>query len=218
MQVGLETALVAKMKAEEELLAIQEQFDVLKTERDSALVYLPLKEKVDTLSDQISLKEVECQSVLERVSRLEKDSKALQGELKSCRSSLEREQNRADAAEKRAEELSSSLQTSQFDLGASTEMSTYWCTEWKKLATDAQEMCVDFSAITLRSRWDPKGRRVYVPEEAFGDDSGKAEVPLEVGLGQQSGGTEVNLQPEVTEQVPQPEAGGVVDGGGECLT
>ncbi|MED6111871.1 hypothetical protein PIB30_056356 [Stylosanthes scabra] len=213
--VGLERALVAKTKAEEELLAAQDQLALLKAERDSALTYLPLKEKVDSLNDELSVKEGERQSALERVSRLEEDVKVLQTELKSCCTSLEQEQRRAEVAEKKAEELSLSLHKSQFDLGAANEMSTYWCKKWKKLATAAKEMCqetleivldqvshlcpgVDFSAISLKSRWDPKGRRIYVPEGAAGGDVNMAKASPEV------------------DQEQQPEAGDRVDGGGEC--
>ncbi|MED6181769.1 hypothetical protein PIB30_022369 [Stylosanthes scabra] len=141
LQIGLEKAFVTKTKAEEELLAAQDQVTLLKAERDSAMAYLPLKQKVDALNNDLSVKEWERQSALERVSRLEEDIKVMQTELKSCRASLEQEQGRAEAAEKKAEELSSSLRQSQFDLGAANESATYWCTEWKKLATEAQEMC-----------------------------------------------------------------------------
>ncbi|MED6180193.1 hypothetical protein PIB30_008051 [Stylosanthes scabra] len=98
MQVGLESALAAKTKAEQELLAAQ---------------------------DQLSVKEGERQSDLERVPRLKDDIKVLQTELKSCRSSLEQEQKRAEVAENKDVELSSSLHKSQLDLGAANEMSTY---------------------------------------------------------------------------------------------
>ncbi|MED6222719.1 hypothetical protein PIB30_067072 [Stylosanthes scabra] len=200
LQVGLETALAAKTKAEEELLAAQGQVALLKVERDSALTYLPLKEKVDTLNDELSMKEGEHQSALELVTQLEEDIKVLQTERKSCRSSLEQEQKRAEVAEKKAEELSSSHHKSQFDLGAATEMPNYWCTEWKKLDTDAKEM------------------RIYVPEGASGDDVDMEEVPPEVDHEQEPGEIGIDLQPRTTEQVPQPEAGDGVDGGGECPT
>ncbi|MED6167461.1 hypothetical protein PIB30_002943 [Stylosanthes scabra] len=193
-------ALVAKTKAEEELLAAQDQVTLLKAERDSAMAYLPLKEKVDALNDDLSVKEGERQSALERVSRFEEDIKVMQAELKSCRASLEQERGRAEAAEKKVEELSSSLRQSQFDLGAANETATYWCTKWKKLATDAQEMCqetleivldqvshfcsgVDFSTISLKSRWGPKGRRTYVPEGAPSGDVDMAEASPVVGQG-----------------------------------
>ncbi|MED6205422.1 hypothetical protein PIB30_017454 [Stylosanthes scabra] len=220
MQIGLEKALVAKTKAEEELLAAQDQVALLKAERDSAMAYLPLKEKVDALNDDLSVKEGERQSALERVSRLEEDIKVMQTELKSCRASLGQERGRAEAAEKKVEELSSSLQQSQFDLGAANETSTYWCTEWKKLATDAKEMCqetleieldqvshlcpgVDFSAISLKSCWDPKGRRIYVPEGASGGDVDMAKASPVVDQEQQLA---------VIDQVPQSEVGEQVVG------
>ncbi|MED6162713.1 hypothetical protein PIB30_073151, partial [Stylosanthes scabra] len=75
LQVGLESSLAAKTKAEEELLAARDQVAVLMAERDSALAYLPLQEKVDALTDQLSVKEGKHQSTLERVSRLEEDVK-----------------------------------------------------------------------------------------------------------------------------------------------
>ncbi|MED6205372.1 hypothetical protein PIB30_016958 [Stylosanthes scabra] len=109
LQVGLESALAAKTKAEEELLAARDQVVVLKVERDSAMAYLPLQEKVDTLTDQLFVKEGERQSALEWVSQLEEDVKVLRTELKSCRSSLVREQKRDGTAEKKVEDLSSSL-------------------------------------------------------------------------------------------------------------
>ncbi|MED6111361.1 hypothetical protein PIB30_051664 [Stylosanthes scabra] len=226
LQIGLEKALVAKNKAEEELLDAQDQVSLLKAERDSAMSYLPLKEKVDSLNDGLSVKEGERQSALEQVSRLEEDIKVLQTKLKSCHASLEQERGKAEVAEKKVEALSSSLRQSQFDLGAANETSTYWCTEWKKLATEAKEMCqetleivldqvshlcpgVDFSAINLKSRWDPKGRRIYVPEGASSGDADMVEASPEVGQEQQS---------IVTEQVLQSEAGEKAVKGGEYPT
>ncbi|MED6219890.1 hypothetical protein PIB30_040011 [Stylosanthes scabra] len=135
-QLGLEGALKAKTKAEEELLSVKDQLSVLKVERDSALECLPLKEKADSLAQRLSQKEP------------------------------------------------SWIRTSR-------------CTEWKSLSTEAQEMCqetleivldevshlcpgVDFSAITLRTHWDLKGRRTHVPEELLGDGAEVAETLPEV--------------------------------------
>ncbi|MED6218858.1 hypothetical protein PIB30_030417 [Stylosanthes scabra] len=109
MQVGLESAIATRAKAEKELLAAQDQVVVLKVEWDSVLTYPHLNEKVDTLTDQLSMKGGERQSALERESHLEEDIKVLQTELQSCRSSLEREQKRAEVAEMNAEALTSSL-------------------------------------------------------------------------------------------------------------
>ncbi|MED6156889.1 hypothetical protein PIB30_018635 [Stylosanthes scabra] len=66
-QLGFEVALKAKTKTKEELLAVKDQLFVLKVERDSALEYLPLKEKAESLAQQLSQKEVEHKSALERV-------------------------------------------------------------------------------------------------------------------------------------------------------
>ncbi|MED6222711.1 hypothetical protein PIB30_066979 [Stylosanthes scabra] len=64
-QVGLETSLAAKVKAEKELSAALDQIEILKGERDSALAFLPLKDKVDNLDDQLSERTAEYQSALE---------------------------------------------------------------------------------------------------------------------------------------------------------
>ncbi|MED6159416.1 hypothetical protein PIB30_042191, partial [Stylosanthes scabra] len=148
LQVGVETSLAAKVKAEKELSAALDQIEVLKGERDSALVYLPLKEKVDNLDDQLSERTTEYRSAFDRIALLEEDN-GLMGA----------------------------------DLSKVTEASEYWRSNWQKLGTEVTEMCqetldicldqvshlypgVDFSAITLKSRWDPKGRRIFVPQES----------------------------------------------------
>ncbi|MED6213653.1 hypothetical protein PIB30_095350, partial [Stylosanthes scabra] len=137
------------------------QIEVLKGERETALAYLPLKEKVDSLGDQLS----------ERT------------QLESSQLSLEGEKKRSAAAEGHVGSLSASLKTCQADLSKATEAAEYWRAEWQKLGTEVREMCqetldicldqvshlfpgIDFSAITLKSRWDPKGRRIYVPQES----------------------------------------------------
>ncbi|MED6112981.1 hypothetical protein PIB30_066806 [Stylosanthes scabra] len=141
-QLGLEAALKVKTKTEEELFAVKDQFSVLKAETDSALEYLPLKEKADSLAQQLSQKELE-----------------------SAQLSVNKDQKRAEVAESSVKSLTVSLETAQAKLRKSREEANYWCTEWKSLGTEAQEMCqetleivldqvshlcpgVDFSAIT----------------------------------------------------------------------
>ncbi|MED6144538.1 hypothetical protein PIB30_016583 [Stylosanthes scabra] len=170
-QLGLEASLKAKTKVEEELLAVKDQLLVLKVERDSALEYLPLKEKADFLTQQLSQKEVEHKSALKRVTQLDEDIKVLKAQLESAQILVE--------------------------LGKAREEADYWCTEWKSLGTEAQEMCqetleivldqvshlcpgVDFSAITLKTHWDPKGTRIHVPGELLGDGAEVAETLPEV--------------------------------------
>ncbi|MED6223303.1 hypothetical protein PIB30_072662 [Stylosanthes scabra] len=186
--LSLEAALKAKTKTEEELLAVKDQLSVLKVERGSALEYLPLKEKADSLAQ----KEVEHKSALER--------------------------KRAEAAESSVKSLTVSLETAQAELRKSREEADYWCTEWKSLGTEAQEMCqetleivldqishlcpgVDFSTITLKTRWDPKGKRIYVPEELIGDGAGVAET-----------------LPEVVPEQQQEQGNTTADVSGECPT
>ncbi|MED6149656.1 hypothetical protein PIB30_064669 [Stylosanthes scabra] len=172
--LGLEAALKAKTKTEEELLGVKDQLFVLK----------------------LSQKEVE------RVAQLDEDIKVLKAQLESTQLLVSNDQKRAEAAESSVKSLTVSLETTQVELRKLREEADYWCTEWMSLGTKAQEMChetleivldqvshlcpgVDFSAITLKTRWDPKGKRIYVLEELLGDGVGVAETLPEVVLEQQ---------------------------------
>ncbi|MED6180192.1 hypothetical protein PIB30_008050 [Stylosanthes scabra] len=77
-------------------------------------------------------------------------------------------------------------------------------------------MCRETLEIVLDQ--DPKGRRIYVPEEVPGHDLEMVEVPLEVEHVQQLGEIGTNLHPGASEQVPQPEAGDGAGGDGGCPT
>ncbi|MED6207610.1 hypothetical protein PIB30_037307 [Stylosanthes scabra] len=203
-QLGLEAALKAKTKTEEELLAVKDQLSVLKVERDSALEYLPLKEKTDSLAQQLSQKEVEHKSALERVAQLDEDIKVLKAQLEAAQLSVSNDRKRAEAGESSVKSLTVSLETAQAELRKSRAEADYRCTEWKSLGTEAQEMCqetleivfdqvshlcpgVDFSAITLKTRWDPKGKRIHVPGELLGDGAEVSETLPEVVPEQQQG-------------------------------
>ncbi|MED6147769.1 hypothetical protein PIB30_046821 [Stylosanthes scabra] len=70
LQVGVETSLAAKIKAEKELSAALDQVEILKGERDSALSFLPFKEKADTLKVELSEKSLEHEFALERIAQL----------------------------------------------------------------------------------------------------------------------------------------------------
>ncbi|MED6144816.1 hypothetical protein PIB30_019060 [Stylosanthes scabra] len=213
LQVGVETALVAKIKAEKELSAALDQIEVLKGERDSALSFLPFKEKATTLEDKLSTKSLEHQSALDRIAQLEEDQKVLKAHFESSQLSLETERRRATAVEEQVVSLAASLKTCQADLSKATEASEYWRSEWHSLGSEVTEMCqktldvcldqvshlclgVDFSAITLKSRWDPKGRRVFVPQET--------EVGVELPS---ADGAVFEQGPAVVAQSSQPEAG-----------
>ncbi|MED6204934.1 hypothetical protein PIB30_013438 [Stylosanthes scabra] len=119
--LGLEAALKAKTKTEEELLAVKDQHSVLKVERDSALEYLPLKENADSLAQQLSQKEVEHKSALERVAQLDEDIKILKAQLESAQLSVSNDQKRAEAAESSVKYLVVSLETAQAELRKSRE-------------------------------------------------------------------------------------------------
>ncbi|MED6203799.1 hypothetical protein PIB30_003091 [Stylosanthes scabra] len=217
-QLGLEVALKAKTKTEEELLAVKDQLSVLKVERDSALEYLPLEEKADSLAQQLSQKEVEHKSVLERVAQLDEDIKVLKAQLESAQLAVSSDQKRAEATKSSVKSLIVSLETAQAELRKSREEADYSCTEWKSLGTEAQQMCqemleivldqvshlcpgVNFSAIALKTRWDPKGKRIHVPEELLG------------------GGAEVaETLPEVVPKQQQEQGNMAVSVSGECPT
>ncbi|MED6149339.1 hypothetical protein PIB30_061404 [Stylosanthes scabra] len=123
------------------------------------------------------------------------------------------ERKRAVAAEGQAGALAASLKTCQTDLSKATEASDYWRSEWHTLGSEVIEMCqetldicldqvshlcpgVDFSAITLKSRWDPKGRRIFVPQES----EVEGELPSAEEIAPEQ-------DPVVTAQTSQPEAG-----------
>ncbi|MED6219622.1 hypothetical protein PIB30_037509 [Stylosanthes scabra] len=222
LQVGVETSLAAKEKAEKELSSALDQIEVLKGERDSALLYLPLREKVAALEDDLSEKSLQHQSALDQIAQLEEDNKVLKAQFESSQLSLEAEQRRAAAAEGEVRSLAATLQTCQADLSKATEASEYWRSEWHALGSDVTEMCqetldvcldqvshlcpgVDFSAITLKTRWDPKGRRIIVPQES----EVVGELPPAEEVVQEHG-------PQPAVQSSQPVAGDAGGNDGEC--
>ncbi|MED6192708.1 hypothetical protein PIB30_012601 [Stylosanthes scabra] len=212
--VGVETALVAKVKAEKELSAVLDQIEVLKGERDFALSFVPFKQRATTLEGELSEKSLEHQSALDRIVQLEEDQKVLKAQLESSQLSLEMERKRAVAAEGRVVSLTDSLKTCEADLSKATESSEYWRSEWHTLGSEVTEMCqetlevcldqvahlcpgVDFSAITLKSRWDPKCRRIVVPEES-------------------DAGVEPSFAEKVVQEQGPPSTGDAAREGGEC--
>ncbi|MED6169377.1 hypothetical protein PIB30_020853 [Stylosanthes scabra] len=224
LQVGMETSLAAKIRVEKELSAALDQIEVLKGERDSALSFFPFKEKVATLEDDLSEKSLQHQSALDRIAQLEEDNKVLKAQFESSQLSLETEQKRAATAEGEVRSLTVSLKTYQTDLSKATEASEYWRSEWHALGSDVTEMCqetldvcldqvshlcpgVDFSALTLKTRWDLKGRRIFVPPESeVGEEFPSAEAVV-----QEQG-------PPPAAQASQPAAGDAAGSGGECPT
>ncbi|MED6207718.1 hypothetical protein PIB30_038275 [Stylosanthes scabra] len=138
----------------------------------------------------------EYQSALDRIAQLEEDNRVLKTQLESCQLSLEREKKRSAAAEKQWQRLGTEV----------TEM----CQETLDICLDqVSHLClgVDFSAITLKSQWDLKGKRVYIPQESdVAEESPQADkVPPK-------------QQPEDTTQISQPAAGDAAGVSGECPT
>ncbi|MED6147857.1 hypothetical protein PIB30_047847 [Stylosanthes scabra] len=153
-QLGLEAVVLkAKSKIEKELLAAKDQLSVLKVERDSALEYLPLKEKAKSLAQQLSQKEVEHKSALDRAEEVEGGGRLLV--------------HRVEKSWLEAQEMC------QETLEVVLDQVSYLCPG------------VDFFAITLKTRWDPKGKRIYVPEELRGDGAEVAKTLPEVDPEQQ---------------------------------
>ncbi|MED6183867.1 hypothetical protein PIB30_041873 [Stylosanthes scabra] len=223
LPVGVEVSLAAKVKAEKELSAALDQIEILKGERDSALSYLPFKEKADTFKHELSEKSLEDQSALDRIAQPEEDNRVLKTQFESSQMSLEAERKRAAAAEGQVGSLVASLKSCQADLSKASEASEYWRSEWQTLGAEVTEMCqetldicldqvshlypgVDFSATTLKSKWDPKGRRIFVPRES---DEGEPSRITEVVPEQ---------PPEPTVQATPSAAGDAAEVGGGCPT
>ncbi|MED6225557.1 hypothetical protein PIB30_094767 [Stylosanthes scabra] len=119
----------------------------------------------------------------------------LAAELESCRAALLKEKREAEG-------LAKSLGDRQVALESAEAAAAHWQGEWKSLAEETGEMvqetfdilmdqvrhlhpAIDFSVITLDTRWDPKARRIYNPkveaQEQAGPEAEKQPDP-EVGL------------------------------------
>ncbi|MED6141219.1 hypothetical protein PIB30_101086, partial [Stylosanthes scabra] len=143
----------AKVQPEKELAAAREQVDVLTAERDSALVAPLLHAKIKSLTEE-----------LERT----------EGELLSATERMEEE-------EKKVESLSQSLKGKQTELDEAEAAVVHWRDEWRSLGEVTGEMvketfeilmdrvhhlnpAIDYSMITLDTRWDPKAKKIYNPK------------------------------------------------------
>ncbi|MED6171129.1 hypothetical protein PIB30_037944 [Stylosanthes scabra] len=103
LQIGLESALKAKTKAEEELLAAKDQLSVLK----------------------LSQKEVEHRAALEHVAQLNEDIKVLKAQLESAQLSVSKDQKRTESAESNSKALAASLETAQAELAKARDEANY---------------------------------------------------------------------------------------------
>ncbi|MED6118962.1 hypothetical protein PIB30_007852 [Stylosanthes scabra] len=163
-KVGLQGTLSSKLKNEKELATAQDPIVVLTAERDSALVYLPLKKEL--ASCRLSLKKEQ-----KRAEVADKDVSVLN-------TSLSEEQTALDAANASVEFWEAEWKK----LGDETlDMSQ----ETLEIVLDQVSHLsprVDFFVITLDTRWDPKSRRIINRKEAskkdleMMDDSPHADV------------------------------------------
>ncbi|MED6139175.1 hypothetical protein PIB30_081424 [Stylosanthes scabra] len=172
--VGVENAFAAKVQMEKALVATRDQVDVLTVERDSALAAPLLNAKIKSLSQELELVEGERLSALDRMKEVEERAMVQAAELESCYSALEQER-------KKVESLAQSLKGKQMALSEVEAAAVHWRDEWKSLADETGEMvqetfeilmdhirhlnsAIDYSMITLDTRWDPKAKRIYNPK------------------------------------------------------
>ncbi|MED6125254.1 hypothetical protein PIB30_066914 [Stylosanthes scabra] len=137
IQVGIEKAFAAKVQMEKELSSMKDQVDLLTVERDSALAAPLLNAKIKSLAQELEVAEGERLSALARMKETVLDE--------------------AEAA------------------------AAHWRDEWKSLVEETGEMvqetfeilmdqvrhlnpAIDYSMISLDTRWDPKAKRIYNPK------------------------------------------------------
>ncbi|MED6212709.1 hypothetical protein PIB30_086179 [Stylosanthes scabra] len=159
LQVGIENAFATEVGLEKELAATRDQLDVLTAERDSALAAPLLTAKIDLLTEGLRLVEGGRLSALARMKEVEEGAKE----------------------KKKDESFTQSLEQKQTALDEAEAAAGHWREEWKVLAEETGEMvqesfdilmdqgphlnaAIDYSMITLDTRWDPKTKRSYNPK------------------------------------------------------
>ncbi|MED6224821.1 hypothetical protein PIB30_087809 [Stylosanthes scabra] len=219
-QVGIEKAFAAKVQIEKELSSLKDQVDLLTVERDSALAAPLLNAKIKSLTQELEVSEGERLSALARMKEVEEGARVQAAQLESYRSALEREK-------KETEKLAKSLKEKQTTLDGAEAATAHWWDEWKSLAEETEEMvqetfeilmdqvrhlnpAIDYSMISLDTRWDPMAKRIYNPKaEAQEQSEPVAEERLERTAG-------VPLGEGVREDVPKGPVGAEVEEGGGC--
>ncbi|MED6186972.1 hypothetical protein PIB30_071957 [Stylosanthes scabra] len=172
--VGMENTFAAKVRLEKELPATKDQVDVLTAERDSALAAPLLHAKIKSLIEELEQAEGEHFSAFDRMEEMERKAKVQAVVLESCRSTLAQER-------KKVESLSQSLKGKQTALDEAEAAAAHWRGEWRSLADETGKMvqetfeilmdqvrhlnlAIDYSMITLDTRWDPKAKRICNPK------------------------------------------------------
>ncbi|MED6127745.1 hypothetical protein PIB30_091085 [Stylosanthes scabra] len=174
LQIGIEKAFASKVQMEKELASLKDQVDVLTVERDSALAAPLLNAEIKSLTQRLEFSEGERLSALARMTEVEERAKVQAAELESCRAALLKEKMEAEG-------LTKSLRERQTALDGAEAAAAHWRDEWKSLAEETGDMVqetfeilmdqvrhlhptIDFSMISLDTRWDPKAKRIYNPK------------------------------------------------------
>ncbi|MED6111317.1 hypothetical protein PIB30_051309 [Stylosanthes scabra] len=174
LQVGIEKAFASKVQMEKELASLKDQVDVLTVERDLALAAPLLNAEIKSLTQRLEFSEGERLSALARMTEVEERANVQAAELESCRSALLKEKREAEGFAK-------SLREKQRALDGAEAAAAHWRDEWKSLAEETGDMvqetfeilmdqvrhlnlAIDFSMISLDTRWDLKAKRIYNPK------------------------------------------------------
>ncbi|MED6166386.1 hypothetical protein PIB30_108754, partial [Stylosanthes scabra] len=193
--IGIEKAFASKVQLEKEVASLKDQVVVLTAERDSALAAPLLNARIKSLTQELEVSEGERLSALARMAEVEAAAKVQAAELESCHTALLKEKREAEG-------LAKSLGDRQVALESAEAAAAYWQGEWKSLAEETGEMvqetfdilmdqvrhlhpAIDFSMITLDTRWDPKARRIYDPKAEAQEQAGpeaEKRPDLEVGV------------------------------------
>ncbi|MED6214242.1 hypothetical protein PIB30_101065 [Stylosanthes scabra] len=150
------------------------------------------------------------------MTEVEERAKVQAAKLESCRSALLK-------VKREAEGLAKSLREKQKALDGAEAAAAHWRDEWKSLAEETGDMvqetfeilmdqvrhlnpAIDFSMISLDTRWDPKAKRIYNPKAEAQEQS---EPVTEERLDPEAG---VPIGGDVREVVPE----ALVQESGEC--
>ncbi|MED6125276.1 hypothetical protein PIB30_067110 [Stylosanthes scabra] len=180
--------LLLAFRWKKELSSLKDQVDVLTVERDSVLATHLLDAKIKSLNQELEVSEGERLSALARLKEVEEGARVQAAQLESCWSAIEREK-------KEAENLTKSLKEKQTALDEVRHLNPV----------------IDYSMISLDTRWDPKAKRIYNPKAEAQEQS---EPVVEERLDPEAG---VPLAEGLREDVPEGPAGGAeVEEGGGC--
>ncbi|MED6223391.1 hypothetical protein PIB30_073555 [Stylosanthes scabra] len=174
LQIGIEKAFASKVQMEKELASLKDQVEVLTVERDSALAAPLLNAEIKSLTQRLEFSEGERLSALARMTEVEERAKVQAAEVESCRAALLKEKREAEG-------LTKSLRERQTALDGAEAAAAHWRDKWKSLAKETGDMvqetfeilmdqvrhlhpAIDFSMISLDTRWDPKAKRIYNPK------------------------------------------------------